>query len=162
MADQEIAAKTNEPKPFEVHEVLGFHPLTRGGEISVLLQSKRRDDGSLTRPFVTIKLQFPKRQPLWLRIEDLEDLASGLELMRQPAIDKIDELRKEAEERQAAWEAKQAAWANGGGGKPAARTGKTARVKAKDNYRSSTQRKADRAQNDRDERNKRKGRGGGK
>lgn len=155
MGDEQQVVEQPEQRPsdmFEVVSTVASAPF-EGGEIVALMQRKRRPDGKYGREFLSVKVKLDRRPPFFIHPAAFQRLLEAADTISEEVKSVYDRLTKEAQERREEWERRQSnsipdAWG------PGRSSGKTARQKAKPTYRSSDQRKADRARRHKEERGK--------
>lgn len=129
-------------------------------EVSLDLQCRIKDDETKSRPFVKIKLAVGNRT-IYCDVEQAEQITNAVEALVPLAKAKIVQLKAE---KQAAWEAEQAEREQRNkhrGNKKVMSPGKTQREKekvARGEKRSHAQKKAEKAEKDRELRHKMQGR----
>jgi len=120
-------------------------------KIAALVQQRRRDDGKLSREFVSIRCDLGKKV-MFFSVAAAKDLISGLTQVVPEADVEDARMRQEFESRrkrdQEDWEKRLSGEA--GNGSRTHRTGKTERDKKKDSYKSPEKRKQEKSERDRE------------
>lgn len=121
-------------------------------KVTALVQQRRRDDGKMSREFVSIRCELGKKI-MFFSVAAAKDLISGLTAVVPEADVEDTRMRQEFEARrqrdQADWE-RQVSGEAGGDGRKTRRTGKTERDKKKDSYKPYDKRKQEKSERDRE------------